>query len=58
MAKTSHVYNELLKLLGQSSDWADIRLTYINLDGFGLEQSSIRSSIALSRLCLVLAIAT
>lgn len=25
MAKTSHVYNELLKLLGQSGDWADIR---------------------------------
>lgn len=25
MAKTSHVYNELLKLLGQSKDWADIR---------------------------------
>ncbi len=25
MAKTSHIYNELLKLLGQSKSWADIR---------------------------------
>jgi hypothetical protein len=25
MAKTSHIYNELLKLLGQSKQWADIR---------------------------------
>ncbi len=25
MAKTSHIYNELLKLLGQSESWADIR---------------------------------
>ncbi len=28
MAKTSHVYNELLKLLGQSKHWADIRHLY------------------------------
>jgi hypothetical protein len=25
MAKTSHIYHELLKLLGQSKTWADIR---------------------------------
>lgn len=25
MAKTSHIYHELLKLLGQSKTWADVR---------------------------------
>lgn len=28
MAKTSYIYNELLKLLGQSEHWADIRHLY------------------------------